>query len=60
MNPERKPVSKNVQNSPFYWMVDHMKPAEKMAQFKVRRGWFWRMVRFLNQRPFDDLPLNHE
>jgi hypothetical protein len=29
------------------FMVDQMKPKEKLAQFKVRRGWLWRVALFL-------------
>lgn len=56
MNLKRETVRKSLLNRRFF-MVDQMQPHEKMAQFKVRRGWFWRLVRFLNSRPLIEQPI---
>lgn len=43
------------------FMVEQMKPTEKLVQFEIKRGWFWRLIRFLNSK-FDREPIscNHD
>jgi hypothetical protein len=33
------------------FMVEQMKPKEKLAQFNQKRGWFWHLVLFLTTPP---------
>jgi|GEM_PF-6888709 len=39
---------------PLFFMVDQIKPAEKMAQFQIRKGLLWRLVKFLQTCPFNN------
>ena len=42
------------------FMVDQIKPKERLAHLNVRRGWFWKLVNFLTTSQENGNELNSE